>query len=396
MTLSYIKSTFFGLLAVVALSFAPNIAQAQPDNDSSGNPETLDHEEGCVGDASYSNVGGTGDETAGSCAVGGLNSNVWFEFEATETFVRFDCRVGGSEGTMRYATVTLFDDSFVEIACATYTAGHSDVILTYDGLNPGDNYYFSVDCLSGYEGTFGLCLNTETNSFMDGATNVSPLNTCFSTTTFTTIGAYPDQAKPGCWYYGPLNNVWFSFTATTNEMTVTLHTQGGFGTMRYPMLSLQDDINTVLGCSRFSNGGTRSLQVTDNTLLIGDTYFVNVDNAGGSNKQGTFTLCFDDGPGGDKLALDPMEAINVEKGFEAILFPNPASDVSEVYVKGAAEMGDVSVQVTSLTGSVLRNIQLPDGVEFRVGIETADLAPGVYMVVIEADGGRQVKRLIKS
>lgn len=391
----YLKATFASLALCGFLAFG-NTAQAQPSNDDIGDPALLSNDEGCGGDGSYSNIGATPDEDAGSCSPGAANANVWFEFEADEDFARIDVRVGGSQGTMRYATVTLWNDGLDEIDCATFTSATSNVVLTTNALNPGDTYFVSVDCLPGYEGTFNFCIDTETNALFDGAETIPALNTCYNSGAFTTVGAVPDEAKPGCWYYGPLNNVWFVFTATTLECTVTLQTQGGFGTMRYPMLSLQDDLGGVLDCDRFSNGGTKSCQVSTNLLFIGETYYVNVDNAGGAYKQGSFTLCFDDGPGGDKLAMDPMEAIQVEEGFETVVFPNPTSEVSEVYVKGAGEMEDVSVQLMDLTGKRLRNIELPNGIEYRVGVETQDLAPGVYMIVVQANGHRQVQRLVKN
>ena len=292
MTRSYFQKPFFALLAIVALCLAvPTSALAQPANDDNTDPEAVDADSGCIGDEAYSNAGATPDGVSPSCSpLGGNNANVWFEIEATETFLRIDVQIGGPQGTMRYPVMALYDDGFTEVACATWTSGYSDLTINIDGLLAGETYYLSVDCLNGYEGTFGLCVNTETNSFRDGAANVPVLNTCYNDGNYTTVGYFPDGAKPGCWYYvNPNNNSWFVFTATTTQITITMHAYAAFGTLRYPMIALEQDNGTVIDCARFTNGGTKSLQVIGLGLTPGETYYVNVDNAGGVTKQGTFT-----------------------------------------------------------------------------------------------------------
>ena len=80
---------------------------------------------------------------------------------------------GGTEGTLRYGLVAIWDDAFNEVACNRYSAAYSDVAVGATSLTPGNWYYVSVDNHNGstsYRGTFGLCITDVVDyDFREGA-----------------------------------------------------------------------------------------------------------------------------------------------------------------------------------------------------------------------------------
>jgi len=109
----------------------------------------------------YSTLWATPDEDMGSCWVNGPNNNRWFKFQAISPNVEILCRTGGSEGTIQYPMMTLWDELDNELACDVYTYYHSDLSITYNSLVPGEWYYVSVDNRygNGYRGSFSLSVN---------------------------------------------------------------------------------------------------------------------------------------------------------------------------------------------------------------------------------------------
>ncbi|MEZ5069672.1 MAG: hypothetical protein R2751_01560 [Bacteroidales bacterium] len=250
-------------------------------------------------DSEFTTIDATADGIQGSCWVNGPNYTRWFKFQATTTQVTAELLTGGLEGTLRYPFLVLVDDANNELACARYYAEYSDIRLGFDGLVPGDWYYLIADNHGGsinYRGTFTMSLEDQVNyDFKVGAVEISnPHNYCSADAEFTTLNASPDGDAGSCWPNGPNFNRWFKFTATTSEAMVQLKTGGDEGTLRYGLLALWDDSGTELACGRYSSDYS-DINLAYTNLNPGDTYYITVDNHGGSiNYRGTFTLCVDD------------------------------------------------------------------------------------------------------
>ncbi|PID91571.1 MAG: hypothetical protein CSA96_07685, partial [Bacteroidetes bacterium] len=249
-------------------------------------------------DASYTTVDATADGIKGSCWPNGPNYTRWFKFQATTTEVMAELLTGGVEGSLRYPMFVLLDETGTELACARYVSAYSDLTLGYSGLVPGNWYYLLADNhqAGGYRGTFSLKLdNVLDYDFKTGAVEITnPHNWCSADAQYTTVNASADEDAGSCWPNGPNFNRWFKFTATTNEAMVQLKTGGDEGTLRFGFLALWDDSGNELACARYSSTYS-DINMGYSSLTPGNTYYISVDNHGGSiHYRGSFTLCVDD------------------------------------------------------------------------------------------------------
>ncbi|MEX1187964.1 MAG: T9SS type A sorting domain-containing protein [Bacteroidia bacterium] len=71
------------------------------------------------------------------------------------------------------------------------------------------------------------------------------------------------------------------------------------------------------------------------------------------------------------------------------IFPNPANDLVTV-----VSSGNGMIQITDITGKVMKSITLNN--QMIIGVETSDLANGVYLVTIIEEGIRSTQRLVIS
>ncbi|MCF6359224.1 MAG: T9SS type A sorting domain-containing protein [Cyclobacteriaceae bacterium] len=258
----------------------------------------------CSTDAEYSTINATADLNAGSCWENGPNYNRWFTFVATGANVTLDLKVGGAEGTMRHPNMALWEaDGTTQVACVRRINGTTDVQISTPSLIIGNTYYVSVDNFVGlgYRGTFTLCIdNTVTYDDYNGAILLTDIsNWCSADAAYTTINATADLNAGSCWENGPNYNRWFTFVATTNYITLDLKVGGSEGTMRHPNMALWEaDGTTQVACVRRING-TTDVQISTPNLIIGNTYYISVDNFVGLAYRGTFSLCADSNPSYD-------------------------------------------------------------------------------------------------
>ncbi|HNP94173.1 MAG TPA: hypothetical protein PKJ63_01045, partial [Cyclobacteriaceae bacterium] len=253
----------------------------------------------CSANAAYSTINATPDLNAGSCWENGPNYNRWFKFVATTQYVTLDLKVGGAEGTMQHPNMALWEaDGSTEIKCVRRVNATTDVQISSSSLTIGNTYYVSVDNYVGlgYRGTFTLCIdNSVTYDEVDGAILLTDIhNWCSSNAAFSTVNATPDKNKGSCWENGPNYNRWFKFVATTNFITLDLKVGGAEGNMQHPNMALwQADAITQVACVRRIDA-TTDVQISANNLVIGNTYYISVDNYVGLGYRGTFTLCAND------------------------------------------------------------------------------------------------------
>lgn len=374
------------IASVIAFSgmFLSNDVLAQPSHDAQAGAIVVTHTSTTAGN----NRNATADLAAPTCMVGGPNANVWYRFQATSTslFAVLDV-----SHPLNYAVITLWTNAGVELDCGAWgCTANDDAVIHYDALVIGDFYYVSVDAY-GNQGDFTLVLDAQDHNERADAHVIPNLNATYNGRYFSTAGATGDEPVPGCWYYGPLNNVWYEFVATTTTIDITLNTC----CLRYPMVALENAAGGVLDCDVFSNGNTQSLFVSATGLTPGNTYFLNVDNAGGSGYQGGFALIFDDGPGGDKRSLFDDESA-YQQGFRTTMYPNPANETTTIVVTGNQTMEDVQVELRSITGARVAQFRPGSTDEFRARFNVSDLSAGIYLVVTTVDGLRQVDRLVVS
>jgi hypothetical protein len=251
---------------------------------------------GCSANAAYTTLNATADRSAGSCWSNGPNYNRWFKFTATSTqYIKVQVNVGGSFGTLQNPFVALWDASLTQLNCQNFQGASVSIETDYYGLTAGQTYYISVDNYSGtgYRGTFSLCLSDAPDyNYLEGAVSITDLNNwCSSNAAYTTVNATADRNKGSCWTNGPSYNRWFKFVAVTPNVTIQLQTGGAFGTLQNPFISLwQSDGVTEVACKKYTSTYVIP-SLTSATLVVGNTYYISVDNYVGAGYRGTFTLC---------------------------------------------------------------------------------------------------------
>ncbi len=138
--------------------------------------------------------------------------------------------------------------------------------------------------------------NAPANDNFASATDVTAkINAaCTSFGAYTTIGATPDLAKPACWSFGPHNNVWFKFTATSNgAITVKVLVSGVGESLTHEMVAILDAGQNVLACEDANTAPAFDGCLGVSGLTPGATYYIEVDNQHTSD-AGTFDICLSD------------------------------------------------------------------------------------------------------
>lgn len=351
----------------------------------------------CSAPGAFSTTGGTPDQNAGSCWYYGPFNNRWYAFVATGPTMTVRLQTGGPQGTIRYPMMAVWDAANTELGCAVFTSVHSDLIVSLSALTAGDTYYISVDNAAGNAGTFALCLNDNADyNVVAGAHILTELDGwCSGPGVFTTVGATGDMSAGTCWPYGPFHNRWFTFTATTSSIEVVLRTLNGNGTLRYPMMAIYDDALTELDCDRFANGSTSQLKVGASTLTPGNTYYVQVDNPSNTIYSGSFELCITDGSVPINKEVDEQGSLTRLANPEVRLFPNPAHGQTNIQLRGLSSDAPAQVKLFDIAGKLLQQHTMQtSSEEATLSLQLGQLSQGTYLVLVQQEQFREVKRLV--
>ena len=134
-------------------------------------------------------------------------------------------------------------------------------------------------------------LTTNNNDNFANAYEFIPSEYSSQLAAFTTAAATADGGNYTCSMNTPKNNVWFKFKALSTNQSIFVLSDGAFGTLKNPILSLWDRTGaTQLTCHQGTTANKAYLNV-DN-LTVGETYFIAVDNTN-SAEAGTFSLFAD-------------------------------------------------------------------------------------------------------
>ncbi len=91
----------------------------------------------------------------------------------------------------------------------------------------------------------------------------------------------------------------------------------------------------------------------------------------------------------------PTAVVNVSDNMSIKAFPNPTNNNLHLQIDNA-QTGDYSLQVYSLSAKVIATEHITVNGSQAVSINTANWAPGTYMVSVEKDGNRQVIPVVKT
>ncbi|MEK6780698.1 MAG: peptidoglycan DD-metalloendopeptidase family protein [Bacteroidota bacterium] len=311
----------------------------------------------CSGLAAYTNVGATNDGANSSC--GAPTSNVWFKFQASTPYVKFDIKTGGTEGTITGAEIALWNSAETEIACVN-SSGYSstaDVNIERLDLVVGEWYHVSVFNYSSSSttGTFKVCMNDQPPyDYKIGAVELVTKNWCSEQAIYNNIGTTADGGSSSCG--APDNNVWFKFQAGTSYIRLDVKTGGAEGTIDYPEIALWNSAGTAVACQN-NTGIAGDVSLIKSDVIVGEWYHVSVyTGATGSGAQGTFTFCVF-----DNVVCSPLPAAFTKQtttscygsSTGSLTLTNSETDVIYTLSNGQ--------QRTGVTGQALTWTGLPAG-----------------------------------
>jgi hypothetical protein len=154
----------------------------------------------------------------------------------------------------------------------------------------------------GYRGTFSLCIyDTIDYDFKSGAYEITITATGariyrnLLLSVLLLMSHAPPAGTPV-----PILTAGSEFRALSTDFTAVLRTGGLMEHCVHPLLALYDSTGNEKACSRYVND-YQDIEITTDTfdLVIGDWYYIVVDNYEHTYRRGTFTLCTD-----DKLSYD--------------------------------------------------------------------------------------------
>ncbi|MFO7368723.1 MAG: immunoglobulin domain-containing protein [Bacteroidales bacterium] len=252
----------------------------------------------CSAQANYDNTYATADGNDPGCWTGSVGNNVWFKFTATTSNLTFHVSTGGSYGTMRGQQIAIWNEAGDLVKCANSADYYAGILpLSIDTLTTGHTYYVSVDDRRTH-GTFTICAsNLIDYDYKAGALELSDIsNWSSANAAYDNTYATDDEIAGSCWSGGAGNNVWFKFVATTNSVSVDVSTGGIYGSMRGQQIAIWNDEGTEVKCADAADYYAGTLSVSSDTLTIGHTYYISVDDR---RTHGTFTLSIDNTPNYD-------------------------------------------------------------------------------------------------
>jgi hypothetical protein len=244
----------------------------------------------CSSDARFDNTYATRDELPGTCWAGSGTHNVWFKFVALSGEVEISVSTGGTYGTMRGQEIALWNESGDEVHCISSANWYAGTLgLSIDTLTAGRTYWLSVDDRTQH-GSFTICVNNKTGfDFKSGALLLSDLDSwCSADAIYDNTYATGDESAGSCWTGGTDHNVWFTFNAIFDTVTVTVTTGGTYGTMRGQQIAVRNSNGDEVGCANATNWYAGILSLSIDTLTAGNQYWISVDDR---TQHGTFSLC---------------------------------------------------------------------------------------------------------
>ncbi|MEO1049325.1 MAG: LamG-like jellyroll fold domain-containing protein [Bacteroidota bacterium] len=246
----------------------------------------------CSVPGEFSTAGATPDEALPSNWTAGPYTNVWYKFTATTTEVSIRVEVG----SMNYPRIALHDATKAEIKSVANAGSIDPVGMSVNTLSIGETYYINISNgpNAGHSGTFILCVDDAVSEdYPAGAITIThSSNNCSADGAYDTRIGTPDGTKPSNWINGPNANVWFTFQAASNEVTLDVKVAGVTQAMKFPRMALYNDAMQILA-NVGDNGISTDITLNYTGLTVGDWYYVNVDNGPNTGHRGLFTLCID-------------------------------------------------------------------------------------------------------
>jgi large repetitive protein len=363
----------------VCVTTVPIVPPPANDNCANAVPVGVSLGENCVSVTSGTVAGATASGVGSNCPFAtGADDDVWFSFIAISN--DHTISIQNAVGSSTQMAFNVHATACPTGSGATFCSNGS-VFQSFD-FTPGAVYYIQVFTgtnIPGQTTTFDVCVTTVPivpPPANDDCANaipiaVNPGETCFLVTSGTVAGAtFSGGGGAGnCSFFGPDDDVWFSFVATSNNHTITLQNAAGssllLGMRGYlqacPTSQAQafcsDDMSYQ--SFNFTTGATYYLQVFSSTDIPGQTT--------------TFDVC---------LTTDPPTRMGGEEVQQGRVFPQLTSGTLNL----VGWPIDASFAVLDMAGRTVATSNTD-----HLDISAVD--SGLYVVVVRDHADRIISRI---
>jgi len=309
---------------------------------------------------------------ADPCTAGDPNNDVWFSFEATETYHEIEILNVSPYTDMYHAVYEGTCSSLSNISCSDPNSS------SLSGLTVGNTYYIRVYSYGStdVDTDFEVCVGTPqpppaNDECADAEPlDANPINSCDNSTAGTVEGALDSGAASSCGSTYNVDDVWYSFEALeTSHMVEINNASGSYTYMYFTVYSGTCGALSEIECFTDDHG-----QI--NGLTVGATYYVSVYTGTSTTDQNTnFDIC-----------TYPIEIPENDECADAIPVPvNVDYNCTDV-VSGTVTYATESSQANGCSGTANDDVWFSfeaTGSEHRISLiniagSTSDLYHAVY------------------
>lgn len=219
------------------------------------------------------------------------SQDVWYSFVATEKMMGIT--LFGTAGISNGFQVYESSCSGTSVICSnTNNASGSSESILYNNFTVGTTYLIRIfNAFSApTTNSFSICLVSYPAPNNDNCANAIPLtpSTSCVPTTVDLSGATLDGSSVTSCSPNPSQDVWFSFVATDEVMSIALSTNS---TISNGFEVYQNSCNGNLVVCRNVNGNGSGEFLSWSNLIIGETYYIRVLNEFITPSTVSFTIC---------------------------------------------------------------------------------------------------------
>lgn len=250
-----------------------------------------------------SGASGLNDTQNGSGTCGSPARTVWYRFTATASTHVLSLQNYEPASDLAFSVYTGSCGSLTETDCINGGGDGADELATLSGLSIGTTYFVRVNGFNEDDlGTFCFQVYnlTPPNDLCGSATVLEVGQNCFNGAINNATATLPeDNNTCGGDIDNSTETVWYRFTATSTEhMIEILSEDTGFD----PALSLYEGTCSGLSEIACDTDTDRLLRLTENSLTVGQEYFVRVAKRTSSSIPSNFCILIREQPANDDCA----------------------------------------------------------------------------------------------
>jgi|GEM_PF-4245315 len=285
--------------------------------------------------------------------------DLWYDFEMPVTG---NIQISGVNA---FLTMSLFD------ACSGKELGCFSRNGTFTNLGLNGNYKLKISQTARYANIINFNIQAFENLFNDECSTPQDITIPVSGfATFSTNNAAATSSETTtCERSGTINDVWYRFTMPNDAD-----------------IEIDNLTSTITGYfALYDACGTTELQCFINDGLFtgltpGNEYLLKV----GSLSSQSGVLSFNISTKIMSLSIEKLAYENL------LLYPNPASDV--LRIEGAEKMNLETLSILDLNGRLVKTVPLQGSLKT---IDISNVMPSVYIILIELDNKRLIRRFVK-